>query len=107
MQAYEYSRWSILNFYLVVPLGKNNFNRGLLDVLHSKKLAFNTNFVPVLNPAYVEAFEVGDSLQVAHPKRHIVTHSGTTHFTILRLTLKKFIADGSFCFHIPVFVIWI
>ena len=62
----------VYNFNLIVPLGLNNFDIGVLDIVNAKELSFNSNLVPVVNSADVEAFEVADSLRVAHPEGAVV-----------------------------------
>ena len=60
------------NLDLVVPLRVHHLNEGVFDVVNSQELAFDSDFIPVLDAANIEALKVADSLRVTHPKRTII-----------------------------------
>jgi len=107
MQTNKDSCWLILDLNLVIPLWQHNFDRRLLDVLHTQKLAFDPNLVPVLNTTYVKAFEIRNCLEIAHPKCHVFAHSESACVRVFLLIVEKFKANWGFGPLIPILVVWI
>ena len=45
--------WLVSNLDLVIPFRLDHFDVVVLNVLDAQELAFNSDFVPILNPADV------------------------------------------------------
>ena len=68
MESNENACGLVFNFDLIVPLGLYDFNIRRIFILDAQELALDSDFVPVVDAAYIETFEVADSLYETHPE---------------------------------------
>jgi len=63
---------SLMQIDGIVPLGYNDLNLGIINVLHANELTLDSYFIPILDPANIECLKVSEDILIADPESAIV-----------------------------------